>query len=112
VDTVLSAPPLPTSIQDASKIIIFTSSSSPPLPPGKRRKLSSTTRTEKDKLKERIVAVVVAQGIKWGMRVLRDGEVLDGVKGVDSGGGVYCEWVYFLPFTQINSHKPYTDNDW
>lgn len=40
---------------------------------------------------ERIVSVVVAQGIKWAMRVLKPEEADEDVKVVDSGGGVMCE---------------------
>jgi hypothetical protein len=39
------------------------------------------------------VGVVVAQRIRWAMRVLRDsdGEQRDRLKIVDTGGGVICE---------------------
>jgi N-acetyltransferase len=86
---VLSAPKLPEGIQDQTKIFLFITSSAPPTTSTKRSKPSHT-----DPTKERIVGVVVAQGIKWAMRVLHPGETLDGVQTVDSGGGVICEYVH------------------
>jgi hypothetical protein len=58
--------------------------------------------------KERIVAVVVAQGIKWAMRVLTPDEKGMG-QVIDSGEGVLCEYVlpslHFLSNTnQIAQH--------
>lgn len=41
--------------------------------------------------KERIVGVVVSQGIKIAMRVLREGEKGERGEVVDSGDGVLCE---------------------
>ena len=82
VDTVLSAPALPTPILDTCKIFLFVTSSPPPS--GKRLKSAS-----KISNRERIVSVVIAQPIKVAMRVLRGDEA--GTGGIDSGGGVVCE---------------------
>lgn len=92
VDTVLSSPPLSPAILDQCKIFLFVTAS--PAPTKRLRPGFSTERIPK----ERVVAVVVAQGIKWAMRVLRPDESGPkgvgsgaGVRVVDSGEGVLCE---------------------
>ncbi|WWC68775.1 uncharacterized protein I206_102710 [Kwoniella pini CBS 10737] len=72
VDRVLSSPPLPPTIIERCKIFLFVTSS-PPLPSklsNKRQKLD-TSISKKVVQKERVIGVVVAQGIKWAMRVLK-----------------------------------------
>ncbi|KAK4689903.1 N-acetyltransferase, partial [Tremellales sp. Uapishka_1] len=83
VDTVLSSPPLPTPILDACKVFLLLTAAPPPC--GKRRKV------EKVSTKERIIGVVVAQPIKWAMRIIRSGEEAAGTSRIDSGGGVMCD---------------------
>jgi N-acetyltransferase len=73
VDTVLSAPPLPSTTLARCKIFLFTTSSQPPAPITKRAKPSTITKPV-----ERVVACIVVQPIRTGMRVLRDVEVNDG----------------------------------
>ncbi|WVF67082.1 hypothetical protein IAT40_001827 [Kwoniella sp. CBS 6097] len=80
VDLILSSPPLPQAIIERCKIFLFlTSSPPPPISTSssntstKRQKLDSVLSAgKKGAAKERIVSVVVAQGIKWAMRVLGD----------------------------------------
>lgn len=84
VDTVLSSPPLPRSILDQCRVFLFTTSS-----PAPSKRLQPGFSTEKTP-KERVVAVVVAQGIRWAMRVLKPDENVEG-QAVDSGEGVLCE---------------------
>ncbi|CAD6579680.1 MAG: hypothetical protein TREMPRED_002547 [Tremellales sp. Tagirdzhanova-0007] len=103
VDTVLSSPPLPAIILDASKVLLFVTSSPPPLVSGKRRR----TESGKKQSKERIVGIAIAQGIKWAMRVIRPGEVVEeGVMSVDSGGGIFCDPTS-LP-TSLGIHRLFT----
>ena len=98
VDTVLSSPPLPPSILDACKIFLFITASSPPAMSGKRRRLDKTIDGSRKDMRERVVSVVVAQGIKWALRVLRPADERGGrEEAIDSGGGVLCEYV-FPPF--------------
>ncbi|ORY25853.1 hypothetical protein BCR39DRAFT_589986 [Naematelia encephala] len=93
VDTVLSSPPLPSSILSTCKIFLFLTASPPPSSSAKRpRPLPRGLADPKDskrQAKERVVAVVVAQPIKWAMRVLKPAETIQQV--VDSGGGVLCD---------------------
>ena len=93
VDTVLSSPPLPPAILNQCKIFLFITAS-----PAPSKRLKPGFNTDKNP-KERIVGVVVAQGIKWAMRVMTPEEqVRSGTEGVkkevvDSGDGVVCEYV-------------------
>ena len=73
VDTVLSAPTLPPTTLARCKIFLFTTSCQPPVTVTKRAKSSATT----TKPVERVVACVVTQPIRTGMRVLREDEVGD-----------------------------------
>ncbi|KAK6907203.1 hypothetical protein I203_101193 [Kwoniella mangroviensis CBS 8507] len=75
VDRVLSSPPLPQAILERCKVFLFVTSSPPPASSTKRQKLDSSI-SIKVVQRERVVGVVVAQGIKWAMRVLKDGEQL------------------------------------
>lgn len=70
IDTVLSAPALPPTTLARCKIFLFTTSCQPPAPTPKRAKPSTITKPV-----ERVVACVVVQPIRTGMRVLRDDEV-------------------------------------
>jgi len=70
-------------------MFLFTTSSPPP------GRLKST---QKGPPKERVVSVVVAQPIKWAMRVLKPNEGKGG-QVVDSGEGVLCEYVTSLVHT-------------
>ncbi|ORX36301.1 hypothetical protein BD324DRAFT_651542 [Kockovaella imperatae] len=99
VDTVLSAPALPTPILDTCKIFLFLTTS--PAPSGKRLRPGSSA---KGSNKERIVSVVVAQPIKTAMRVLKEMESVD--HQVDSGGGVVCDPT-LLP-TPLGIHRLFT----
>ncbi|WVW79992.1 hypothetical protein I302_101965 [Kwoniella bestiolae CBS 10118] len=74
VDRVLSSPPLPPAILERCKIFLFVTSSPPPVSTAKRQKLDNSI-SKKVVQKERVVGVIVAQGIKWAMRVLKDGEL-------------------------------------
>ncbi|WWC87706.1 uncharacterized protein L201_002598 [Kwoniella dendrophila CBS 6074] len=79
VDRVLSSPPLPPPILDRCKVFLFITSSSPPAPKdntSKRQKLD-TSISKKVVQRDRVVGVVVAQGIKWAMKVLKDSEQLN-----------------------------------
>lgn len=73
VDTVLSAPSLPSEILERCKIFLFTTSSQPPSTGSKRLKASSAG-TASAKAVERVVGCVVVQPIKTGMRVLQGDE--------------------------------------
>ncbi|WVQ73755.1 hypothetical protein IAR50_003335 [Cryptococcus sp. DSM 104548] len=112
VDLVLSAPALPPSILAQCKIFLFLTSSPPPPPPeatAKRQKLDPTLSKANKDGKERVISVVVAQGIKWAMRVLRDGEGVEGKEKVVETGGfgsVSCEPTP-LP-TPLGIHRLYT----
>jgi len=86
IDTVLSSPPLPPVILDQCKIFLFTTTSPPP------GRLQPTRGAPK----ERIVSVVVAQPIKWAMKVLSPQEKGEGGRVIDSGEGVLCEYVHPL----------------
>lgn len=86
VDTVLSAPPLPPAIRERCKLFLGVTASPAPVKQGAKR---SRPIAPPGKNRERVIGVVVAQPIKWAMRVLRDGEEGQGV--VDSGSGVMCE---------------------
>ncbi|WVQ62728.1 uncharacterized protein L199_000876 [Kwoniella botswanensis] len=77
VDRVLSSPPLPRAILERCKIFLFVTSSPPPASSTKRQKLDNSI-SRNVVQRERVVGVVVAQGIKWAMRVLKDGEQLQG----------------------------------
>lgn len=95
VDTVLSAPALPRAILDNCKVFLLVTAS-PPLPStatGQRKRPKLSGVRDGAIPRERIVGVVVAQRIRWAMRVLRDsdGEQRDRLKIVDTGGGVICE---------------------
>jgi hypothetical protein len=72
VDTLLSAPPLPSDILERCKIFLFTTSSQPPSPGTKR--LKASTGMGNPKAVERVVGCVVVQPIKTGMRVLQGDE--------------------------------------
>lgn len=72
VDTLLSAPPLPSEILERCKIFLFTTSSQPPSTNNKR--LKTSTGTGNPKAVERVVGCVVVQPIKTGMRVLQGHE--------------------------------------
>ncbi|KAJ9102288.1 hypothetical protein QFC20_004981 [Naganishia adeliensis] len=76
VDTVLSAPPLPSEILGRCKIFLFTTSSHPPATGNKRLKppSSSSAGTGNGKTVERVVGCVVVQPIRTGMRVLQGDE--------------------------------------
>ncbi|EIW68890.1 hypothetical protein TREMEDRAFT_68850 [Tremella mesenterica DSM 1558] len=104
VDTVLSSPPLPTAILSQCKVFLFLTSS----PPSNTHKRSKPNVGQQGRSqKERVVGVVVAQKIKWAMRVLRPGEQLgEDVRVVDSGGGVICDPTP-LP-TPLGIHRLYT----
>nr|XP_018264561.1 uncharacterized protein I303_02731 [Kwoniella dejecticola CBS 10117]OBR86719.1 hypothetical protein I303_02731 [Kwoniella dejecticola CBS 10117] len=99
VDRVLSSPPLPPAIMQRCKIFLFVTSSPPPLSKSsvaKKRQKLDTAISKKVVQKERVIGVVVAQGIKWAMRVLSDGEVQNKPKGkvvIESGGfgSVTCD---------------------
>jgi N-acetyltransferase len=89
---------------DQCKIFLFITSS-----PAPSKRLQPNSAAEKRNPKERIVGVVVAQGIKWAMRVLPNDQAhesgisvaldqrKEGKEGkgegevVDSGDGVLCE---------------------
>ncbi|RSH94531.1 hypothetical protein EHS25_004335 [Saitozyma podzolica] len=110
VDTVLSAPALPRTILDNCKVFLLVTAS-PPLPTTasgqrKRTKLSGVKGGATPR--ERIVGVVVAQRIRWAMRVLRDSdsEQREGLKIVDTGGGVICD-PKPLP-TNLGIHRLFT----
>jgi N-acetyltransferase len=95
VDTVLSAPALPRTILDNCKVFLLVTAS-PPLPTtasGQRKRTRLSGVKGGATPRERIVGVVVAQRIRWAMRVLRDSdsEQREGLKIVDTGGGVICE---------------------
>ncbi|ODO06180.1 hypothetical protein L198_01412 [Cryptococcus wingfieldii CBS 7118] len=110
VDLVLSAPALPPPILAQCKIFLFLTSSPPPPPSestAKRQKLDPTLRQANKDGRERVISVVVAQGIKWAMRVLKDGEGVD-KKVVETGGfgSVSCEPTH-LP-TPLGIHRLYT----
>ncbi|KAK8861414.1 hypothetical protein IAR55_002233 [Kwoniella newhampshirensis] len=112
VDLVLSSPPLPPAILDQCKIFVFLTSSPAPPPSSSTAKrprldVSSLKVSSSSSVgKERIVSVVVAQGIKFAMRVLSDGESVAG--GVESGGfgSVTCD-PQPLP-TPLGIHRLYT----
>ncbi|WVQ79064.1 hypothetical protein IAT38_001157 [Cryptococcus sp. DSM 104549] len=117
VDRVLSSPPLPPPILDRCKIFLFLTASPPPPPPPSKQ--AKRPRVDVSKTsgqgKERVVSVVVAQGIKWAMRVLGYGEKLgEGASGeggkrvVESGGlgSVMCDPEH-LP-TPLGIHRLYT----
>lgn len=96
VDRVLSAPPLPPAILNRCKVFVFLTHSPPPPPSSSKRvKLDPTdSKLGKDKDKERVVSVVVAQGIKWAMKVLKEGKMeTENCKTIESGGfgSVTCE---------------------
>jgi N-acetyltransferase len=95
VDTVLSASALPRAILDNCKVFLLVTASPPLTTMGERKrpKLSEVRDGAGATPRERVVGVVVAQRIRWAMRVLRDSEQRegDGLKIVDSGGGVICE---------------------
>lgn len=95
VDLSLSSPPLPPAILERCRIFLLITSSQPPLSATGKRKpsLSASGQSGKSAKGERIVSIVVAQGIKWAMRVLDSQDASDkaGIKVVDSGGGVICE---------------------
>ncbi|WWD16679.1 hypothetical protein CI109_101109 [Kwoniella shandongensis] len=111
VDLVLSSPPLPLAILDQCKIFLFVTSSPAPPPSSSSAKrprldMSHAKSLSSSASKERIVSVVVAQGIKTAMRVLRNGERVEG--GVESGGfgSVTCDPEQ-LP-TPLGIHRLYT----
>ncbi|WWC99164.1 hypothetical protein V866_006059 [Kwoniella sp. B9012] len=113
VDRVLSSPPLPQAILERCKIFLFVTSSPPPTNSTKRQKLDNSI-SKKVVQRERVVGVVVAQGIKWAMRVLKDGEQLQGEGAekeqkvvVESGGfgSVTCDPA-LLP-TPLGIHRLY-----
>ncbi|OXG46127.1 hypothetical protein J010_05855 [Cryptococcus neoformans] len=111
VDRVLSAPPLPPAILDRCKIFVFLTHSPPPPPSSsKRMKLDPTdNKLGKNKDKERVVSVVVAQGIKWAMKVLKEGEMeTEKSKTIETGGfgSVTCDPTP-LP-TPLGIHRLYT----
>ncbi|OCF32379.1 hypothetical protein I316_06049 [Kwoniella heveanensis BCC8398] len=123
VDLVLSSPPLPPAIIERCKIFLLLTSSPPPPPASHRSKSSTTKRQRLDPVlsavaakkssgKERVVSVVVAQGIKWAMRVLASaGEMkpkLECKTVVSSGGlgSVICD-PKPLP-TPLGIHRLYT----
>lgn len=83
VDTVLSSTPLPPPILSQCKVFLLITAS--PAPSKRLKPGFNTERTPK----ERIVGVVVSQGIKWAMRVIKPEETKSEV--VDSGDGVLCE---------------------
>ena len=100
VDTALSSPALPQVILEQCKIFLFVTKSPPPS--AKRIRILPTA---KQNSRERVVAVVVAQKIKWALRVLRTGEAAPGTM-VDSGGGVICDPTR-LP-TPLGMHRLFT----
>lgn len=76
VDTLLSAPPLPSEILGRCKIFLFTTSAQPPPTGTKRPKASATSAgTGNGKAVERVVGCVVVQPIRTGMRVLQGDEL-------------------------------------
>jgi N-acetyltransferase len=94
VDTVLSSPPLPSAIMAQCKIFLFTTSS-----PAPSRRLQPRTTSDRTP-KERVVAIVVSQPIKWAMKLIgntkakvSDQTQLPPGETVDSGDGVLCEYV-------------------
>ncbi|WOO78984.1 N-acetyltransferase ESCO2 [Vanrija pseudolonga] len=101
VDTVLSAPALPPAIRERCKLFLAVTASPAPVKQGAKR---ARPIAPPGKNRERVVGVVVAQPIKWAMRVLRDGEEGEGV--VDSGGGVMCD-PQRLP-TPLGIHRLFT----
>ncbi|WVO20091.1 uncharacterized protein IAS62_001381 [Cryptococcus decagattii] len=111
VDRVLSAPPLPPAILNRCKVFVFLTHSPPPPPSSSKRvKLDPTdNKLGKDKDKERVVSVVVAQGIKWAMKVLKEGEMeKEKSTTIESGGfgSVTCDPTP-LP-TPLGIHRLYT----
>ncbi|KAL7419611.1 hypothetical protein Q5752_005523 [Cryptotrichosporon argae] len=98
VDTVLSSPPLPPAIRAHCKVFLVTTSAPPPAKTAKRQRPSGAKDTD------RVVAVVVAQPIKWAMRVLPADERIEGA--VDSGDGVFCDPTP-LP-TPLGIHRLFT----
>ena len=83
VDTVLSAPSLPSDMLKQCQIFLFVTSS--PTPPSSSKRLApGSISTRKVKGKERVVGCVVVQPIKWGMRIVNN--VSAGEDG-DSGNG-------------------------
>jgi N-acetyltransferase len=89
VDTVLSAPALPPDMLARCKLFLAVTACEPPATPGAKRRPGPKP---KEGGTERVVGVVVAQPIKWAMRVLRDTAAdAEGGQVVDSGDGVMCE---------------------
>lgn len=75
VDTLLSAPPLPSHVLGRCKIFLFTTSAQPPSTGTKRLKATAISAgTGNGKAVERVVGCVVVQPIKTGMRVLQGDE--------------------------------------
>ncbi|KAL1410260.1 hypothetical protein Q8F55_004266 [Vanrija albida] len=101
VDTVLSAPALPPAIRERCKLFLGVTASPAPVKQGAKRARPIGAPA---KNRERVVGVVVAQPIRWAMRVLREGESGEGV--VDSGGGVMCD-PERLP-TPLGIHRLFT----
>ncbi|WVR03963.1 hypothetical protein IAU60_000962 [Kwoniella sp. DSM 27419] len=117
VDTVLSSPSLPAPILDRCKIFLFLTCSPPPQPSrvstssgGAKRLRPDIEGIKRALPKERVVSVVVAQGIKWAMRILPEGDQCEAVdrKVVESGGlgSVTCD-PKPLP-TPLGIHRLYT----
>ncbi|WRT65554.1 uncharacterized protein IL334_002499 [Kwoniella shivajii] len=88
VDRVLSSPPLPQPILESCKIFLFLTSSPPPPPSNTTKRLKLDLAISKKAVqRERVVGVVVAQGIKWAMKVLKDGEQPDSIIELGNTGG-------------------------
>lgn len=93
IDTVLSSPSLPSSTLKSSHIYLFLTTSPPPPSRGKRLAPSAITSSSKGKTKGkvRVVACVVVQRIRWGMRIVpnnlpADTGVVDG-NPIETGAG-------------------------
>lgn len=130
VDTVLSAPPLPSHILTRCKIFLFTTSAQPPTSSTKRLKASSTSGTAKPV--DRVVGCVVVQPIRSGMRVLKGDEAIrtaegkrkreelviigdDAESGADDSGSsglsskaVICSYVSRLDFLALYLPRPHS----